>query len=577
MEITTPIPKETKLILPPKKPLDDVFNTVFPSTFKTDFTPISLNYDIFEKKENNNIKKISPKQAPNNNIKKTTAIIGASLATIAAAFALTKKGKDVIQFIGCSNLRKLIKEKNIQYPNDAKYRLELLKSLKIKSSCDYKLASVMGQDEFIDVINKLSSDPEIYNPGKAIYDTTGKIIGFEQQNYEKFGFGANFHIHSRYSDGQMDIKTLLDDISSYADKRFEKTKQPFYFSLTDHDGIAGNIEILKELVKNPKKYQNVRFITGVEHSAVVEDSRYFSQKAHIHILNYGINPFEKNFYQMFEKRIQNNQNEVKKAIQNISSIYDKEIKKYNVKLSFNDMSLFIPKIENMLFNADYYTKDYLQFKFIYSYLVEKNSALLDELKKMHIDLSKLNYFTPIHSIPKNIQMKSNEKYYDYYIEALKNNILELIKTKKPNYTKDSLDKLMPKLNDSLKNLLQDVENKILDENSSSHIKKIEYLTLDDLISKTKQTQYGIIGFAHPGVIFPHCAVKDINSLCGFYDEIVSKTKHKMDSRPIFIEEHYQSYYNDEKTGIVSKIFEKTSSHTSLKTGGLDSHGPNFHE
>lgn len=91
------------------------------------------------------------------------------------------------------------------------------------------------------------------------------ISNFMHDDYDaNKAFKVNLHMHSTFSDGKM---TPLD-ILEQARKRAEQLPagEKFTFSLTDHDTIDGVKIIVDEIAKNPKKYEKIQFVPGVEMS-----------------------------------------------------------------------------------------------------------------------------------------------------------------------------------------------------------------------------------------------------------------------------------------------------------------------
>lgn len=79
----------------------------------------------------------------------------------------------------------------------------------------------------------------------------------------------DLHIHSIYSDGELTVEEII--------KKVKENKVDF-FSITDHDTLLGNKEIIE---KNLHQKHGLKFVTGVELSAKVD-------KGKCHILGYNI-------------------------------------------------------------------------------------------------------------------------------------------------------------------------------------------------------------------------------------------------------------------------------------------------
>ena len=145
------------------------------------------------------------------------------------------------------------------------------------------LSCVMDKTEFINEISKLKKSDYTYN--------------FE--NFERYGFSADFHMHTNYSDGDIEVADLLDEISRYADNLFKRTGKKFIFSITDHDSVEGVKEALSIIADNPEQFRNVKFIPGVELSFTHRSPKSSNPFEISEVLAYGINPFK------FDKFCQN--------------------------------------------------------------------------------------------------------------------------------------------------------------------------------------------------------------------------------------------------------------------------------
>lgn len=62
---------------------------------------------------------------------------------------------------------------------DEEFRAEIANNAMKKSK---GLASIIGVEEFKDVIEKHSDDPEIFSVGDKVFEKSGKIIGFSNKN-----------------------------------------------------------------------------------------------------------------------------------------------------------------------------------------------------------------------------------------------------------------------------------------------------------------------------------------------------------------------------------------------------------
>lgn len=82
----------------------------------------------------------------------------------------------------------------------------------------------------------------------------------------------DLHIHSVYSDGELNINQIIEKV---------KRNNVDFFSITDHDTIIGSKEVV---LNNLHHKNNLKFVTGIELSAKIDKG-----KCHILGYNYDIN------------------------------------------------------------------------------------------------------------------------------------------------------------------------------------------------------------------------------------------------------------------------------------------------
>jgi predicted metal-dependent phosphoesterase TrpH len=119
----------------------------------------------------------------------------------------------------------------------------------------------------------------------------------------------DMHIHTVYSDGE---KTPIEIV------HMAKENNVSTFSITDHDTILG----VQELLKNYNE-PNLRFISGIELTAKINKGR-------LHILGYGIDPYNK---KLNESLVFLKENSIKRVREMVGYIRDR----FNI--TFNDQDL----------------------------------------------------------------------------------------------------------------------------------------------------------------------------------------------------------------------------------------------
>lgn len=185
------------------------------------------------------------------------------------------------------------------FPYDVNYKKSLLINMGENPKNIYKINSIAGPQETAMFLKKFNNDEDVYKPGNRPQSRMHEIDSHTVENLETGKYGANLHIHSVHSDGQLTVLEILDQAVEYADKRVEKNgaKEPFYIAITDHNTAEGCKEALKIIYDNPKKYKNIRLVLGAEISAKMPEVRGFQFKKPrtVHILTMCADPNNKVF------------------------------------------------------------------------------------------------------------------------------------------------------------------------------------------------------------------------------------------------------------------------------------------
>lgn len=183
------------------------------------------------------------------------------------------------------------------YSKDLNYKIALQKGLKDSFGINCKvenLQSVAGPEEVFSIISRLK--PFQYEVGD--------------------NFRANFHIHTKASDGNLTPNDFLEQCIDWANHIIKSGKAKdnlpaFSASITDHDTIKSVKETIAIMVQNPDKYKNFKFISGCEFMFHGYKEPYSAFEA----VGLGFNPFDKDIQPMMKGFSSNNNiSEAKKVV-----------------------------------------------------------------------------------------------------------------------------------------------------------------------------------------------------------------------------------------------------------------------
>lgn len=375
--------------------------------------------------------------------------------------------------------------------------------------------NILDEKAFIESVRKLNE--KSFKPGER---NNPEVLDSHDFRYLKSGeFSANLHIHTNHSDGSMSVKELL-----YSAKEItEKYNKDFLFAITDHDTIDGTKEAL-ELSKQ-KEFKNLNITFGVEISTVAIDFLQQKKPLQIHLLVYGIDPFDKRL------------NEYLKDKRNLKLQLAKDtIKKLNEKLpgyNFNleeasKCHIMIKKGQDEVAHP---LKKYTSGKILLSYYYPNANFSYEE------PIKKFKYL-----------FKGQEPYHQIYKKALE------------MYTQSSL----PAIPDEIEQKIQIARTIYLQSHPSIGNMLEAFSSFEEAVDFITTIKSGVMSIAHPARTKAYCPE--------FYTYLFEKFKKYGHEKALFYEGYYQSYEGRYFIEWSDKIDNAASKFNLLKTGGLDSHG-----
>ncbi|MDD3237121.1 MAG: hypothetical protein PHV37_03390 [Candidatus Gastranaerophilales bacterium] len=442
--------------------------------------------------------------------------------------------------------------------NISSYKSELLKSMCMKTSDVSKLDSIVEKSDFLKFLKEIQNSPKVFEVGENFEGVINKT------------FGANLHIHTTHSDGQMSVEKLLDQSVKYADKYFEKNKKPFYIAITDHDTTTGCKEALDIITKTPEKFKNLKVVLGSEITTSFENNFSKAPKK-VDLLAYCVNPFDNNISQLNKNNLLFQQDSVKTVINNANFRFLNILTKNNVEYSYKDFAKIRPSINTTTGSLALSMKDYMQFRLIYANIVEQNPKLLNEMKKNGISLENLDF-----SEPKRMVMAgkmSKKPFWENYVEEVKNYIKNKAQETNPNADINELNKCFKNVSQDVITTLDELDRVVPDPASDLFVKTAKKLDFDDVVTAFSKDKDIIVGIPHPCIT----SSEEINNpnVYDLMEDLFSRFKKISTHNENLYEGYYQSYWDtvtDSQKSNVNKIAEK---YGFLKSGGLDSHFDNI--
>lgn len=419
-----------------------------------------------------------------------------ALGTICFCKKLPKKIPNVSQNLG-GTLK----------PNS--YRQSLLEGLNKTFGTNFapnSLDSVLDKNEFLKVISSLKEENYVLTP----------------ENIKKGIFRADLHSHSNFSDGLGDVGELLNQVAKYADSLYEKTNNKFLFSLTDHDGVNGVIEMLKRIATEPKKFKNVQFVTGSELSFAMVTDKTANPTETSELLAYCFNPFD---------------NKVKKYFSNLS-----EKRKQVINHGIEQLKKTFP---NVIFSPEEFSRTY-------------STDMTNHMFEMNLHWRVHHYGQTKYAIYQMAQNKgvNPETLYDEIMKkAGKQRALGNLK---------DLGLIPSHINEN--DLIVNIRNKIQPQINAGEITDGMCESTIPLIFEGFKEQDCIFSFAHPYYI-----AERLRKPIEFINNVIEKSNGKLK----LTESYHQAYNPTVNMSEVKNLNSVIETFGLIPIGGRDNHQHNF--
>lgn len=372
---------------------------------------------------------------------------------------------------------------------------------------------IINEKDFIETVPLLTE--KAFKPGERL---DVNVLDSHDFRYVESGeFKANLHVHTKYSDGIADVEELL----KYSEK-LGAQHNGFLLAITDHDTIEGAQEAFEKY--NEKSYPHLNLCLGLEISTVGINFPAQKKPVPIHLLVYGINPFDRKLIDFL------NDKRDKKLL-----LAKDTIKKLNEELPYNFTLEEAAKVHGMVAKGQdevaHPMKKYTSGKILLEYYFPNADFSYEK------PIKKFKYL-----------FKSSEPYHKIYKKALE------------MYTHQTL----PEIPDNIEQQIQKAREIYLKAHPSVSNMLDGFAYFEETAEFITTLDCGVMSVAHPA---RSRAYTD-----EFYTYLFENFKKYGKEKALFYEGYYQSYEGDYPSKWLSKIDEAAKKFNLLKTGGLDSHG-----
>ncbi len=533
-------------------------------------------------KINQTVQSNNSPQVSNDN-KKTTGtrnkIIGCTIGAAALGAAivgtLMYKGKvnnkKVVAAV--SEITTAFKEQMKEFPEDIKYRKNILNNMGLNEAEYGNLRPIIGPEEYNKVLKEFSDLPIHYTPGETL--NTAIKDGYELSGANNRTYRATMHMHTVHSDGSLTVEELLDKSAKYADEvelaikdnpEAKAKHAPFTLAITDHDTLEGCKEAVGIILRNPEKYKNLRVVLGCEMS--VENKMLgeeLNKPVGTHIIVNVINPFDAKLNKFLDEKKLARKDLGKRLIEECKQSIAEINPNLSKELSHEDAQSLFPGLKYGIINSDYSVQDYATYKVLMSECIQNNPEVSNLFKAKSIEPKEIDSNELFNKYINAQPMLGFEKYY----QGLKKYTSEALGISE----KDAEEKLV--INDNTREILSRI-NTVTGNGGSKMELSPAYVDMEEAINLIKEQDSGYMTIAHPACINIGERLKHPENSNRCMSDIFRLFKKKGGDRALGAEIYYP-YFGDlaNSKEWLNSMERYTKENNLIPTGGLDSHGKNI--
>lgn len=393
---------------------------------------------------------------------------------------------------------------------------------------ELKCNRITGAEEFKDYIQH--QERKNFLPGsrknKYILDS------HDFCNLKSGSFTANLHVHTQNSDGAADTETILHHAEAIA-RYNSKFGSPFMLAITDHDTIAGAQEAFEIFKNNPDRFQHLKLIPGLEISTVETKLKNQTAPVAIHLLVYGINPFDTRLNEFLKEKSHLKLELTKETIENLNNELSEEL---GFEFTLSEAAL----VHEMIAKG---------FDEVKRPLMKYTSGKI--LHKFYLPEAGFTYEKPIRAY-KQI-FKSPAPYYKLYKKALEKYI----------------NRELPQIPAEIETLIQ--RAKSIYEKAHPTMSEIPeaFSEFEETVKFISSLDYGYMSVAHPA----RTNVRNIkDNPENIFTNIFKNFKSAGNEKACLYEGYYGSYEGERTFNLLPAVDAAAAKFNLIPAGGLDSHG-----
>lgn len=388
---------------------------------------------------------------------------------------------------------------------------------------------ITGPEEFKQFVKTLSK--KNYEPGirqnKYILDSHN-FCNLKNGCYE-----ANLHVHTNYSDGITGVEKLLNHAELIA-KYNAKYNTPFMLAITDHDTLDSAKEAVNIFNNRPYKFNHLNLTLGLEISTVANKFKKQKNPVGVHLLVYGINPFDEMLNEFLKKKSSLKLELTKETINKLNIGLSDNL---DFEFTLNEAALVHEMIAKGFDEVKRPLMKYTCGKILHNFYVNDADFTYEKPIRKFKEIFKSA--EPYHKLYK----KALEKYIGHELAPIPQKIEELIFKAKSIYEKSH-----PSM-------------EFMPEAFSSFEETVEFIS---------KLNYGYMCIAHPA----RTIMRDIDTSAEeFFYNMFENFKYYGGEKACFYEGFYGSYEGERTLSLLPAIDYAASKFNLIPTGGLDSHGP----